>query len=82
MFSKQASCAVWHWVSGVPGPCSPSRSSADRPIDQQTEAFLEAQLAGGGIAYLLTQGVGHSGQFHGVQLFDGSCINMVVLNRL
>jgi hypothetical protein len=39
-------------------------------IDQQTEAFLEAQLAGGGIADLLTQGVGHSGQFHGVQLFD------------
>jgi hypothetical protein len=28
-------------------------------------------MAGGGIADLLTQGAGRSGQFHGVQLFDG-----------
>jgi hypothetical protein len=46
-------------------------------IDQQRQAFFEAELSNFGSLQLSAEGVGKSVQFHGMQFFDGLLIQHV-----
>jgi len=39
-------------------------------VHEHAKALLESELAHIGVSQLLAEGIGHSVQFHGVQLFD------------
>src|SRR5204863_4288039 len=64
--------AAFSQVGGWSAPCQcPVLFPKPLLIDEQREAFFEAEVAGVGGFQLSAEGVGNSVQFHGVKFIDG-----------